>query len=464
MNLESDDIQIKISYNNFESYIKGYEDLNQKLQNPYYMSPEFLHNINKMHYGSVNYAKNGNELWSIGILLHFLLLEQMHYSGESSEEIKKNIYLKNPSFVSNPELIFENSPKETEELLKGLLEYNAQDRITVKKALKLKCVKEKPQIKKAKMNTMNDLINNKYFSSPLILKENKKLILKKDISKKNGETTGSQVNISKNDCKIDVSIRIREFIKQDKIHFRVIRYIAMYNDLLSEIKDLLKIVFKQNSSIRKEKVSLSFARYQLAFLKINGRITLDYELKKIFDLIEKDNNELYDVINIIKVIIKESHIFKYDYFKKQFYSCIDKNKSNKEKFSNNNNIQNNLINVNELLTLFQSYNNFIEKGIKNFLVKLNLEFITMDFFMKLLKKELLYLFMDTNESKHYALSNDKAISVFSGSTNQGKCASDSTFISIFDNISPKMKKAEHTKYKSSKKARRNILMILLFKI
>jgi calcium-dependent protein kinase len=105
--------------NIFEKNIKNSKNVKKK----YYNSPEALNN---------DYTKE-SDLWSVGVLLHILLVGKVPFDGNTDEDINNKI--KNESFNELEPRLIARSP-EVRDLLNKLLEKDKKKRITAEVALK----------------------------------------------------------------------------------------------------------------------------------------------------------------------------------------------------------------------------------------------------------------------------------------------------------------------------------------
>lgn len=140
-----------IDYGSVEILKKFDQKATQKVGTPSYIPPEIL---------------NGEEydfscdMWSLGVLMYFLLCGKKPFTGASEEEIYKNI--KNQS-LEFKEKVWEKISNDAKELIKCLLVKNKKKRININQALSSNWIKN--NICKTEDNTV---LHNKDFPKSVI--------------------------------------------------------------------------------------------------------------------------------------------------------------------------------------------------------------------------------------------------------------------------------------------------------
>lgn len=117
----------------------------ESIGTPYYIAPEVLKN---------NYNKKC-DIWSCGVILYILLTGSPPFGGNSRQEIIRNVS-KGKYSMKRPE--FDNASSNSKDLIKKMLTFDFNSRITATEALEHPWFKEKGDKEEAKMDS--SILNN----------------------------------------------------------------------------------------------------------------------------------------------------------------------------------------------------------------------------------------------------------------------------------------------------------------
>ena len=234
---------IKLSCLGIKNYINNYDTKYLHHGDPYYLDPEFIN--------EQNFYQKRNDIWSLGIILYFLYTGEMPYHGSCNDEIKKNIYI-TTKFEKTES--YKHLRKEILDLIKKLLEYNKESRITSKELISM------IDKKKSNLSLLKNLDNSKSkIRSSVSTLINVNLDLSDSEPGSKASTQKNTEGYKKDEKKL---IKIKHFITGDKIHFKVNKYFCFYNNAYEEVQELnnyFKINFSNNKN---EIVSLNFEEYR----------------------------------------------------------------------------------------------------------------------------------------------------------------------------------------------------------
>ena len=124
-----DEICIKLTDFGSSNYLFKGESMVYKIGTCFYIAPEILE-------GKYDFKC---DLWACGVLLYFLLVGKMPFDDEEVEEIRNLIKIGNYDTTCNE---FKSLSKEAKSLIKSLLTYNYEKRITAEEALNCSWIKK----------------------------------------------------------------------------------------------------------------------------------------------------------------------------------------------------------------------------------------------------------------------------------------------------------------------------------
>ncbi len=295
----------------------------QFIGSPFYMAPEVFEK---------KYTDKC-DIWSIGIVLYFIISKRKPFNGETFDEIFKCIKNNEPDLISKP---FDKASNELIDLIKKMLDKDQNKRISADDALKHEWFiknKTKEKLTELTYRDINDLLENiKTYNPKNILQQTTLIYLVNSNSNANTVKKSSSL-YTKLDKDNNGIIDKNEFINGLKILFDE-KMEKVDEDFLEDCFNKIdtnnngKIEYEEfiTAAINKKEfltVTLMKQAFEHFDIDKNGKITVENiakilgfdkneniinELQNVIDQCDVDNQkgyfELNDFINIMKKIFK----------------------------------------------------------------------------------------------------------------------------------------------------------------
>lgn len=249
------------------NYYDGNKSLTLRVGSPYYIAPEVL----KRKYNEKC------DIWSCGVILYIMLVGFPPFSGSTTSELLDNV---GKGKFSMKSLCWNNVSEPAKDLLKKMLEFEPNKRISAQEAI------EHPWIINIKQKQITN-IDKDYFSSVL-----------------------------KN---------IKDFNAKEKLQQATIAYIVHFIYNSQEIEGLKK-VFKyldKNGDGR-----LTYGELRSGFDRVFGRYLSDIEMNKVIEEVDGDNDGYISYEEFLRVAINRKKLLEEKNLKLAF-DRFDLNKDGK---------------------------------------------------------------------------------------------------------------------------------------
>ena len=305
--LKPENIMIDNTSKNGYPYIKiidfgtakfiGEQYENQLIGSPYYMAPEVFEK---------KYTDKC-DIWSIGIVLYFIISKRKPFNGDSFEDIFKCIKENEPDLQSKP---FDKASHELIDLIKKMLDKDQNKRISADEALKHEWFiknKTKEKLTELTYKDINDLLENiKTYNPKNILQQTTLIYLVNSNSNASTVKKSSSLYI-KLDQDNNGIIDKKEFINGLKVLFNE-KMEKVDEEFLEDCFNKIdtnnsgKIEYEEfiTAAINKKEfltVTLMKQAFEHFDIDKTGKITVE-NIAKIFGFYENENilNELHNVI------------------------------------------------------------------------------------------------------------------------------------------------------------------------
>ncbi|KAI3716463.1 hypothetical protein L1987_67361 [Smallanthus sonchifolius] len=227
---------------------------------PFYMAPEVL----KRNYGEEI------DVWSVGVILYILLCGVPPFWAETEEGIAQAIIKGDINFIRDP---WQRVSEDAKKLIKGMLDQNPYDRLTVEEALE------------------NQWVQNAHKVPNIPLGEN-------------------------------VRSRIQQFSLMNKFKKKVIRVVA--ENLPDEQVDGLKQMFDEMD--KDKNGSLTFEEFKYGLCSIGEQPLDDPDVRMLMEAADLDENGVLNCEEFMMVAIHLKRISNDDHLRQAFHH-FDKNKN-----------------------------------------------------------------------------------------------------------------------------------------
>lgn len=240
-----EEINIKIIDFGTCNFIEKNSKLSLKVGSPYYIAPEVL-------------ARNYNEkcdIWSCGVILYVLLVGYPPFSGNSTEDLLKNV---SKGQYSTEGIYWKNVSKDAKDLVASMLEFSPKKRISAEDALKSKWL----------MSNSNSTISD----------------------------TGLFKEVLKN---------MKNFDAGEKFQQATIAYIVHFlypSNELEELKKVFKSIDKNGDG------RITYEELTKCFETVFGKEIVKIELNKIMEEIDGDANGFISYEEFLRVSIHKSKL------------------------------------------------------------------------------------------------------------------------------------------------------------
>ena len=263
------DIQlVLIDFGNSNYYQNKNIQMTSLVGTPYYISPDVL---------KENYTEKC-DIWSCGIILYSLLLGHPPFKGKNMKEIFKKILAYEISFDNK---IFHSITDSALDLIKKMIEFDSDKRISAEEALKHPFILLSDSNSLIDEKTANDILNN-----------------------------------------------IKNFYVNEKLQQATLSYIVHYNINKDDIGEFERIFkdFDVNGDGR-----LSINEIKIGFEKLYGKVLSGFELENIINLMDTDKDNFVEYQEFLRVamnsqmLINESNLRSaFEGFDRDNNGCLDK--------------------------------------------------------------------------------------------------------------------------------------------
>lgn len=240
-----EEINIKIIDFGTCNFLEKNSKLSLKVGSPYYIAPEVL-------------ARNYNEkcdIWSCGVILYVLLVGYPPFSGNSTDDLLKNV---SKGQYSMEGIYWKNISKDAKDLVASMLEFSPKKRVSAEDALKSKWL----------MSNSNSTITD----------------------------TGVFKDVLKN---------MKNFDAGEKFQQATIAYIVHFlypSNELEELKKVFKSIDKNGDG------RITYEELTKCFETVFGKEIVKIELNKIMEEIDGDANGFISYEEFLRVSINKSKL------------------------------------------------------------------------------------------------------------------------------------------------------------
>ena len=247
----SEDLSIKLIDFGTSNFIKNNQHLSMKIGTPYYIAPEVL----KKSYGYEC------DIWSLGVILYMLLSGTPPFDGFDDQSILQKVKIGKYSLEGESWELISNEAKD---LIKKMLTYSPENRISAEDALKHEWFKKFLKFKNT--NTHNPLTKEVMSHISAVPFEN-----------------------------------LRKFNARQKIQRATIAFLVHHlcsSDSVKELRDIFRELDTDNNG------TLSYNEIKQGFLKYSGKKKIsDNEFNKIMSNVDADKNDAIEYEEFIAATI-----------------------------------------------------------------------------------------------------------------------------------------------------------------